>query len=144
MADIQLDEYQEQTVNREVERQLKDDQVETVSLDKLKTRTTKQLTQDLAMFNYRLRQIEDYLKSLNEKLENIDAAAYMAATSLERKGSLHAIKEMNRKLQIKVAKKIGETRTTIDAYNDDLIAKMKEEVEKRKEEAKNAKEDQTA
>lgn len=132
----QLDEYQKKAVDNKVKQNLEREPKEPVPIDKIKARTTKQLTQDLAFFNYRLRNLEDMVKWINGRIENIDAAAYMAVTSLERKGQLKSIDKMNRKLQIKVANKIQTTRDTITAYEDELLELEQQAVKEQMEQAK--------
>lgn len=132
----QLDEYQQKSVDNEAKRRLEQQPKDPVPLNKLKARTTKQLTHDLAMFNLRLRNLEDMIKWINGRLENIDAAAYMAVTSLERKGQLKSIDKMNRKLQVKVATKIQATRDTITAYEDELLELEQKAVEEQMEQMK--------
>ena len=132
----QLDEYQKRAVDAQVKQNMDRQPSDPQPITKIKARTTKQLTQDLAFFNYRLRQVEDMVRILNGRTDSIDAAAYMSVTALERKGQLKAIEKMNRKLQLKVASKIDTTRNTIAKYNDELIELEKQAVEEQMQQAK--------
>ena len=133
MAYEDLSDHQKQVVDQQAKSDIEALKKRTQKMKDMKPRTTKQLTQDLVFFNARLNNVEQMLSAVAAKLDNVDAAAYIAVVNLHRKGTLAPIKTFNEKTQMAVAAKIPTTADTIDKFNDKRRDEMVEALNERRE-----------
>lgn len=135
----ELTELQSSLVDEEVkkavafEKAKKDGKVKTV--DELKAMTTKELTKQVAFLRRDVNETADVLRAYMQRIDTIDAAAYLACASLDAKGNLMGIKKLNPRQQDRVARKIDVMKKVIHEYEDVLQERMKAEAEKRTKEA---------
>lgn len=136
--DIEFSQLEESLIDRQVEEQVKVEQAkkkgELKTVDQLKPMTTKELTKQLAIALHHIDEMDSMINIIMQQQSNIDAAAYLACASLDRRGNLFGIKKLDRKLQNRLAEKIQTAKQVIQEANEASNKKMMDEANRRTQE----------